>query len=487
MAEAGRPRSHGRRAPAPGPWRNRWLVLRKCISRAFEAAARRWLWLVGAASLAGLALLGAWGEALMPESDATIPCARAAVRFDAAAEGHCSAVLRGLVGAARPTDPQTCAPEGPNTSRLCALDEPGRPRLFVWADNLLAFLYTLFFAGCISVAYARLRPQRPPVPRALLVVFVLSIGSALAGAIADHGENFWLLARIGDGLEGRADDLHKATLLSIWKFRLAALNLVLVLAWLGWALCRQHVPHAVLFPWPRWGRDAASRAWFDADTVHTDIGNVAQAYPLYPHHLVGLSGAPRGAALACRREGDRLRITVESAMLAEPYVVDVELDPARRGVRSVALGCPNLAPRLRDQGLAERMVLAVCRTAWQLGAVSLESAVPASPDEAVRTQNRRWVRMALRLGWDAELPQAAQQMLPPGLGHLASLQALLPYPDGRRWWPTADAALQLRFVCDPERAQPEGGRPDPARIAADRLCLARLQAFAAMNGIRFGL
>ena len=156
-------------------------------------------------------------------------------------------------------------------------------------------------------------------------------------------------------------------------------------------------------------------------------------------------------------------------------------------MRTVTLGCPDLAPALRDQGLAERIVLASCRAAWRLGAVALESVVPASDDDAVRTQNRRWVRMALRLGWDAELSGALRQALPPGLAHLDRLQALMDYPDGRRWWSTANFALTLRFVCDPERAQANPDRLETDRLASDHRCLARLQAYAAERGIRIGL
>lgn len=490
MAERAAARPHGRRAPEPGTWRAFAATLRRRIEAGFDAAAGHWLVLVGLLALAGFVALAQWSERLAHGSGPGERCVQAAGRAGAgegAAEAPCAEQLRRLVAAAPPGDARTCTPGGGNAGRLCAFEEPGRPRLFVWADNLFVVLYTLFFVGCIVAAYERLRPPGRPVPRARQLAFVVSIVSCLVGAALDLAENFWLLARIGQPLDEAAAAVATVAMLSLWKFRLAGLDLVLAVGWSAWAAWRGRVPFALLLPWPRRCWDASSRGWFDPASVRYDVANAAWAHPLRPRALIGLAGVPGEAELRCVRDSERLRIDVRSAMLATPYAVEVELDAARRGVRLVRLGCPNLVPTLRDQGLSERIVLASCRAAWRLGAVALESAVPAADDEPVRTQNRRWVRMALRLGWDAELSDAVRKDLPPGLAHLDRLQALMAYPDGRRWWSTANVALTLRFVCDPGRASADLRRPDLERLANDHQCLARLHQYAAEHGIRLGL
>jgi hypothetical protein len=488
MAEPAVARRRGRHAPPPGAWQALATALRRVIARAFEAAADRWLWLAGLAAALAFAVLSQWSGELARGSAPGERCVRAAFGVaPPAGDPACAAQLRRLVAAAPPGDALTCAPGGRNTARLCAFDEPGHPRLFVWADNLFVALYTLCFVAGIAAAYARLRPPGRPVPRLRHLVFVLSIASCLAAAALDLGENFWLLARIGQPLDEAAAGLGVVAAASLWKFRLAGLNLLLTFGWIVWATWRRRIPYALLLPWPQRCWDAPSRAWFDPARVRYDVANAARAYPLYPRDLMALAGAPGDAELHCERDGNRLHIRVRSARLADPHRVDVELDLPRRGVRVVTLGCPNLVPKLHDQGLGERIVLAGCRAAWRLGAEALESPVPASDDEAVRAQNRRWVRMALRLGWDAELSDAVRQALPPGLAHLGSLQALMAYPDGRRWWSTANMPLLLRFVCRPERAQAGPRQPGREPLASDHRCLARLHAYAREQGIRLGL
>lgn len=480
------PRGHG--AVAPGARRAFAGRLRRGIEAAFEAAAEHWLALVGGVAVLVFVVLVQWSERLAQGSEPGERCVQAALRGGAGeAALACAEPLRRIVAAAPPGDARTCKPGGGNAGRWCAFQEPGRPRLFVWADNLFVALYTLFFVGCIATAYERLRPPGRPVPWARYAAFVLSIASCLGGAAIDLAENFWLLARIGQPLDEAAAGLDTVAVLSLWKVRLFVLGVALAIGWSAWAAWRGRIPYALLFPWPRRCWDRGSRDWFDPAGVRYDVANAAWAYPLLPRDLLGLAGAPRDAELRCTRDGDRLRLDLRSAMFAEAQRVEVELEVARRGVRTVTLGCPDLAPALRDQGLAERIVLASCRAAWRLGAVALESVVPASDDDAVRTQNRRWVRMALRLGWDAELSGALRQALPPGLAHLDRLQALMDYPDGRRWWSTANFALTLRFVCDPERAQANPDRLETDRLASDHRCLARLQAYAAERGIRIGL
>lgn len=489
MAEAASTRQRGRHAPPPpSAWQVLAVRLRRGIARAFEAAAKRWVMLVGLAALLVFVVLAQWSEQLARGSAPGERCVQAAFGTAAhAVDPPCAEQLRALVAAAPVGDALTCAPGGRNKARLCAFDEPGHPRLFVWSDNILVALYTLFFVACIAAAYERLRPPGRPVPRPCHVVFVLSIATCLAAAALDLGENFWLLARIGQPLDEQAAGLRVVAGASLWKFRLVGLSLVLTLGWSAWAAWRRGLPYALLLPWPRRCWDRLSRGWFDPSGVRYDVANAAWAHPLYPRDLIGLAGAPSGSELRCERDGNRLRIHVRSAMLARPHAVDVELDVPRRGVHTVRFACPDLAPALRDQGLGERIVLAGCRAAWRLGAVAIESEVPASNDEAVRAQNRRWVRMALRLGWDAELSDAMRQALPPGLAHLGSLQALMAYPDGRRWWSSVNFALTLRFVCNPERAQADLRQPDSTRLANDHQCMARLHTCAAERGIRLGL
>ena len=283
---------------------------------------------------------------------------------------------------------------------------------------------------------------------------------------------------MGKPFDEQAAGLTSVAELSIWKFRLAFANVALLFGWGSWAMWRRRFPQPVVVRWPRRCWDRRSRTWFDAASVRYDISNVARAYPLFPSDLIGLSGAPRDTEIRCEVEGDRIVVWAGSAMLIDPYVVVAQRGEVGRSVRSVQLLCPNLKKDLRDQGLDERIVLAACCTAWRLGATTLESVVTDLPDEAGRTQNRRWVRLALRLGWDAELPDHAREGLPPGLVHIRSLQELMRYPDGRRWWSTANFTLTLRFVCDPEvlqRSEPDFRQFDEERLAVDRLCLTRLQ------------
>lgn len=480
--QALQPSRHAPHEPAPGSLSAWWKTLRRGVARAIEAAARRWLWVVAALALALLAGLGAWGERLAPGANPTAECTRAALRFDEhAAQAQCRAALTRIVAAAPPRAASTCAPDGLNTSLVCAFQEPGQPRLFIWADNLFVGLYTLFFLGCMSVAYGRLRTPQQPAPRRLWLLLVLSVASGLTGAITDHGENFWLLAHIGEPLQGQDDDVAKVVLMSVWKFRLFALNLALALLWLAWAQYRRHVPCTVLFKWPRLLWDTQSARWFDRHSVQLP------APAPVAFDLIGLCGAPRDATLTVQREDNTLSLSVEAPVLAMPHVLTVCLDAAGQRAELVSLACPDLKADARDQGLAERMVLATCCAAWRLGVPVLYSLVNASSDDAVNRQNRRWVNMALDLGWDAELPAEARQTLPPGLRHLRSLSALMNYPDGRAWWRTARLTLRLRFVTDAERAQAGAKHPDADQMARDRLCLVRLQAYAARNGIRLAL
>lgn len=481
----------------PGYWKQLANILREGASDALNAAERQWLWLLAVATLIAFALLDHWSGRLVGAETATDKkCFEAALAVDgASAVKSCEAQLRRVVAAVAPGGARTCTPEGLNRNVLCAFDEPAWPRLFVWADNVLVALYTGFFGGCIGRAYARLRAQRRFAPIALELALGVSVLSCLVGAVIDLSENFWLLAHFGHKLAEPSPDVSAVAELSVWKFRLAALNLALAIGWSVWAAWRRHVPYPVLFRWPRRWWDRRSRRWFDPRTVDFDIANAARAYPLFPADLIAMCGAPGGAQVRCEVDGNRLVVRAESPMLKDPYVVVAELEANRRTLRTVHLQCPNLNPTLRDQGLDELMVLACCCSAWRMGALSVESVVAASTDARERAQNRRWVRLALRLGWDAEISKGAREdtdlPLPAGLAHVRSMQELTRYPDGRRWWSLKNFELTLRFVCDPEGLQlamdPARKHFDLERLSVDRLCIARLQAFASERGVRLGL
>lgn len=491
-----RPAIGGRAQQRPGYWQGLMTLLPDRLGRALKVAEKHWLWLLAVGTLVVFVVLACWSSRLVSVNAAPDEaCLKAALVSDSATAAKvCSVQVDRLVSAVTPGGRLTCSPEGQNTGLMCAFGEPGRPRLFVWADNVLVALYTGLFGGCIGRAYVRVRAQRRFAPIGLQLALGASVASCLVGAVLDLAENFWLLAHMGEELTKVSADRDAVAEVSVWKFRLAVSNLALASAWSAWAAWRRRVPYPVLFRWPRWCWDRRSRAWFDPRTVVFDVGSAAQVDPLLAADLPALCGAPAGAQVSCNVDGSRLAVRAESTMLQDPYVVVAELEADRRTVRTVVLACPNLDPTLRDQGLDERMVLACCCSAWRLGALTLESVVPASPDASVRGQNRRWVRLALRLGWDAEIPKAVRESpgrVPRGLAHVRTMQELTRYPDGRRWWSLENFELTLRFVCDPEAVQLVADPPpkqfDLERLSVDRLCLIRLQEFAARRGVRLGL
>lgn len=467
MADTDRPQARGRGAPSPSRWTAVSSRLRQAVAAAAAFVLAHWVWVAGVASLCGFLALWAWSQQLPNAAGGGAECARQSLDYRADATQTCGAQLRAIVAAAAPNGERTCAPAGKNDDVLCAFDEAGAPRLFVWADNVLVDLYTLFFIGSLAASYKRLRrpTQEPSMPRRVL--FVSSVALCLAGALVDHAENFWLLAHIGQHLSQAADDVDLVASLSLWKFRLAVLNLGLVLAWLAWASYRHIVPYPFMHPWPRFLWDARSRRFFAPDTVTIDPFNAAQAYPLYPRELLSLSGAPRDSTVSCTRDAQTLQLTVESAMLEEPLVVQVLFDTALNRPQSASLTFPRVKPAFRGKGLAARMVLNASRAARELGLARLESSGPLVDGEFNPKKSLRGTQMALALGWDAALPEEAFATLPPGLRHVRSLQELVSYRDGKAWWSSAPLSLPLQFD-----------------LSDASTCLARLQSFATLRGIR---
>ncbi|MBB3181810.1 hypothetical protein [Variovorax sp. Sphag1AA] len=117
-------------------------------------------------------------------------------------------------------------------------------QVLYWVDNLLVDIYTTVFIVTAAWAYQRRTGLRTMEIRWWRNVFIATVVIAVATAIADHGENFWALAKLHNSLhppplngggpmplytDGELDALAG---LSIWKFRLFALSVALALIWL---------------------------------------------------------------------------------------------------------------------------------------------------------------------------------------------------------------------------------------------------------------
>jgi hypothetical protein len=135
------------------------------------------------------------------------------------------------------------------TSSGNALFKGGVPRGLIWADNLFVDLYTLFFIGASCAAYKWLTT----VARDLIVLWRIGIGVtcvlAVLGGIADHAENFWLLAHMDSSPITNpgfsSEELAWVALISGWKFRLFLINSGITALWwvsasarMGWARYR---------------------------------------------------------------------------------------------------------------------------------------------------------------------------------------------------------------------------------------------------------
>lgn len=135
------------------------------------------------------------------------------------------------------------------TSSGNALFKGGMPRVLIWVDNLFVDLYTLFFIGASCAAYKWLTT----VARDLIFLWRIGIGVtcslAVLGGIADHAENFWLLAHMdpspitNPGVS--SEELAWVAQISGWKFRLFLINSGITALWwlsasarMGWARYR---------------------------------------------------------------------------------------------------------------------------------------------------------------------------------------------------------------------------------------------------------
>jgi hypothetical protein len=120
----------------------------------------------------------------------------------------------------------------------------GVPRLLLWLDNLVVDMYTLFFIAAACAAYKQLTTVKSDP----LILWRAAISAtcflALLGGALDHSENFWLLARMNKApYELPPNDPYWTQLpivgqISVWKFRLFAVNLIVLVAWWGMVVWR---------------------------------------------------------------------------------------------------------------------------------------------------------------------------------------------------------------------------------------------------------
>lgn len=107
------------------------------------------------------------------------------------------------------------------------------PRFLVWVDNLAVDMYSIFFIGASTWVYREVTTLYSEPIAAWRCAITLSVLLVVAGAVADHSENFWLLAHMA----GATSVLPSQTEVSIvanvsaWKFRLFGLNCLVAIAW----------------------------------------------------------------------------------------------------------------------------------------------------------------------------------------------------------------------------------------------------------------
>lgn len=434
-------------------------VLGKLLATLGRFVATHWVGTAGGGSAVLFVALGVWTFELTGEVGRGANCPEKSLSWYSQPDEACRAQLRRLIAATPAGAPRTCAPVGANNDVLCALAEPGRPRLLVWVDNFFADLYTLFFIACAVVSYRRLNRHALRPALAGTILLSASVVAALAGALLDHAENFWLLAHFGQLGEAVEVGIADAALLSIWKFRLAAANALIAALWLAVARYRTWRPHALLHRWPRWLWDPPSRHFFDSRRVEIDPANAAHAYPLLAGDLIGLAGAPRGSTLYCRPEGKQLRVSIRSARLELPLNLRVRYAVEPRRVAAVRIDLPVTDRQGHADGLTERILLSCCRSAWRLHVDRLEL-------DASGGGWRGWA-LALAMGWDAALADDQRARLPPGLRHLLTVQSLMRYSDGRIWCRANNFRPLLHFD-----------------LAPGSVALEQLQEYASAHGLR---
>lgn len=131
--------------------------------------------------------------------------------------------MRGCQGGVAPTTDSAA-----NTKRI--------QKLWLWIDNAFVLIYTaMFVSGFVLACRALARSMHGSATKVLLCVVV---ATAIAGAIADYGENFRLLAGLADAT--KVDALaHRIAPWTIAKFVLFCLNAAVFVPAVVFALRRR--------------------------------------------------------------------------------------------------------------------------------------------------------------------------------------------------------------------------------------------------------
>lgn len=208
--------------------------IRKQVRNASDWVTENWLKVVGLFSISVFFALFAW-QSRFPLADGEAPqkCWYQSFSEVGAPQSCIDALVRIVKSLERQGVPISDSVTGTKTSRW-VFEEPGWPRLFVWTDNFFVDLYTLVFLGVCLSSYFRLNVSDSESSAVKKWLLAATVGSCLSGAIADHIENFWLLAHIGSG-KHYADELMLMASVSAWKFRLFGLNALIALGWAAYA------------------------------------------------------------------------------------------------------------------------------------------------------------------------------------------------------------------------------------------------------------
>lgn len=402
----------------------------------------RWVQTLFFVTCLGIALLNGWSQRIAPQPEGERDCWHQAILGDG--EVECKAQLGRLVGSINASSADTCHPSGRNRGVLCAWDEPGAPRLFLWADNILVDIYTLFFIGCAVTTYHTVRLTHRKKKNVLKAIFVASVGSFIVGGLIDHAENFWLLAHIGMNPRVVTD---AATALSTSKFQFFFANLVIAFAWVTYGAWRRRTPYAFLFRWPTPSCDTKSKLHFDASTAKFEVANVALAHPLYPQDLAGLLGALRDSEIACEQQDDWIVARASNHLLSNECVALISVRDL--GCKKAKVSFGTFHDERQVDGLRVRMVLSTVRTAFRLGFEQLQLDGQPEDDKYGPNAILHGTRRLIGMGWDAVLGAAEIAALPSGLRHLRTLGELLRHPDGQEWWSQVARAPTFTFDLRP--------------------------------------
>lgn len=108
------------------------------------------------------------------------------------------------------------------------------PERIYWLDNLAVACYSAFFVVAAMTAY-RLRSRASAGVR-WRACLALTLVAVAAGALADYGENIWVLARLGDIASHQPGAAESVAVMSVWKLRLFGVNVALSLGWIALAV-----------------------------------------------------------------------------------------------------------------------------------------------------------------------------------------------------------------------------------------------------------